>query len=238
MTTELEATSLHAGYGEVRVLRGVEVSVPEGSIIAIIGANGAGKTTLMRALAGLLPVTAGRLVHRGEDITATPPHVRVARGIVLVPEGRLIFPELTVHENLMLGAVNRRAAASRNETEEQVSEMFPRLAERRGQAGGTLSGGEQQMLALGRGLMAMPKVMLLDEPTLGLAPAIAKQIFRIVSRLRDLGYTIVIAEQDLRRTLQIADHGYVLENGSVAAEGSGRELLSDTKVLRAYLGHG
>jgi len=233
----LEATDLHAGYGEVTVLRGVSVSVSEGSVTAIIGANGAGKTTLMRVLAGLVPATAGRLTHRDVDITAMPPHARVAKGIVLVPEGRLIFPDLSVQENLVLGAVNRRAASVRDETIEQVYEMFPKLAERREQAGGTLSGGEQQMLALGRGLMAKPEVLLLDEPTLGLAPSIAKQIFRIVPKLRDLGFTIVIAEQDLRRTLRIADRAYVLENGYVAAEGTGSQLETDPEVRRAYLGH-
>lgn len=234
--TALETKGLHAGYGEIRVLQGVTVTVREGSITAVIGANGAGKTTLMRVLAGLVPATSGQLSSHGTDITAMPPHLRVARGIVLVPEGRLIFPDLSVMENLLLGAVNRRAHDTRDETLETVFEMYPRLAERRGQAGGTLSGGEQQMLALGRGLMARPKVLLLDEPTLGLAPAIAKQIFRIVPRLRDMGMTILIAEQDLRRTIRIADHAYILENGFVATEGTGRALETDPAVRRAYLG--
>ena len=233
----IDALDLDAGYGEIRVLHGVTIRAVEGGITAIIGANGAGKSTLMRALAGLVPVTGGRLLHGGEDITALPSHARVGRGIVLVPEGRLIFPELSVRENLILGSVNPRAHARRDETLERVCGMFPRLAERQDQPGGTLSGGEQQMLALGRGLMAQPKVLLLDEPTLGLAPAIARQIFRIVPQLRDLGITVVIAEQDLRRTLRIADHAYVLENGRLAAEGTGAAMESDPEVRRAYLGH-
>lgn len=234
--TALEAKDLHAGYGEIRVLQGVSITAQEGSITAVIGANGAGKTTLMRVLAGLVPIKSGRLSNSHDEITALPPHLRVRKGIVLVPEGRLIFPDLSVMENLHLGAVNPRAHDLREETLVTVFEMFPRLFERKGQLGGTLSGGEQQMLALGRGLMARPEVLLLDEPTLGLAPAIAKQIFRIVPRLRDLGMTVVIAEQDLRRTLKIADYAYVLENGFVAAEGSGQTLETDPAVRRAYLG--
>lgn len=235
--TALEIVAVRAGYGEVQVLREVSLAVPEGSVTAIVGANGAGKTTLMRVLAGLIPVDSGRLLHRGVDITTMPTHRRVASGIVLVPEGRLIFPDLSVRENLLLGAVNARAAALRDETIGRVFDLFPRLLERQEQAGGTLSGGEQQMLALGRGLMARPEILLLDEPTLGLAPAVAKEIFRIVPKLRDLGLTILIAEQDLRRTLRIASHAYVLENGHVAAQGSGRDLEADPEVRRAYLGH-
>jgi branched-chain amino acid transport system ATP-binding protein len=238
MTAALAAAGLHAGYGEVRVLQGVTLSVAAGSITAVIGANGAGKTTLMRVLAGLVAPTAGTLSHGGAAIGALPAHARVARGIVLVPEGRMVFPDMTVRENLVLGAVNARARPLRDATMAQVFALFPRLAEREGQLAGTLSGGEQQMLALGRGLMAQPKVLLLDEPTLGLAPGIARMIFRIVPQLRDLGITVVIAEQDLRRTLRIADHAYVLENGIVAAEGAGRDLEADPAVRRAYLGHG
>lgn len=236
MTGALSTETLHAGYGDVRVLQGVTLSVAAGSITAVIGSNGAGKTTLMRVLAGLVTLSSGDVFHGDADISALPAHARVARGIVLVPEGRMVFPDMTVRENLVLGAVNARARPLRDTTMRQVYDLFPRLAEREDQLAGTMSGGEQQMLALGRGLMAVPRVLLLDEPTLGLAPAIAKQIFQIVPRLRDLGITVLIAEQDLRRTLRIADHAYILENGQVSAEGSGRDLETDPAVRRAYLG--
>lgn len=232
----LSARGLCAGYGEVAVLREVALSVHEGAITAVIGANGAGKTTLMKTLAGLIAPSRGEILHGAKAIATMPIHQRVASGIVLVPEGRMVFPDLTVRENLMLGAVNPRAQAKRLETLEQVTTLFPRLGERMRQSGGTLSGGEQQMLALGRGLMALPRILLLDEPTLGLAPAIARQIFRIVPQLRDMGLSVLIAEQDLHRTLRIADHAYVLENGVVMAEGSGAALAADPAVRRAYLG--
>jgi branched-chain amino acid transport system ATP-binding protein len=233
----LSVQSLDAGYGEVAVLRGVTLTAAAGQITAIIGANGAGKTTLMRALAGLITPTAGQISVDGQPVTTDPPHRRVAKGVVLVPEGRLIFPDLSVRENLALGAVPAHARPLREASLAEVSALFPRLQERMEQAGGTLSGGEQQMLALGRGLMARPRVLLLDEPTLGLAPAIARMIFQIIPQLRDMELTVVIAEQDLHRTLRIADRAYVLENGRVAAEGTGAEIASDPAVRRAYLGH-
>ncbi|MCC6001794.1 MAG: ABC transporter ATP-binding protein [Pararhodobacter sp.] len=233
----LSVRGLHAGYGEVLVLRGVDIDVREAAITAVLGANGAGKSTLMQVLAGLIAPSAGQITLAGKPIGATPTHQRVASGIVLVPEGRKVFPELTVRENLMLGAVTPHARPGRDAMMAQVCTLFPRLQERMEQAGGTLSGGEQQMLALGRGLMARPNVLLLDEPTLGLAPAIARQIFRIVPRLRAMGITVLIAEQDLHRTLKIADHAYVLENGVVVAQGAGRDLERDPAVRRAYLGH-
>jgi branched-chain amino acid transport system ATP-binding protein len=233
----LRTEDLHAGYGEVRVLQGVTLEVPAGSITAVVGANGAGKTTLMRALAGLIQPTAGRIVADGADITGLPIHRRVAAGIALVPEGRLIFPDLSVDENLRLGAATAHARSGADATLRTVRALFPRLAERAGQAGGTLSGGEQQMLALGRGLMAQPRLLLLDEPTLGLAPAIARQIFQVVPQLRALGTSVLIAEQDVRRTLRMADRAYVLQNGRIAAEGTGAEIMGDPGLRRAYLGH-
>ena len=233
----LTVESLDAGYGEVAVLRGVTLTAAAGQITAIIGANGAGKTTLMRALAGLIAPTAGQITVDGQPVTADLPHRRVAKGVVLVPEGRLIFPDLSVRENLMLGAIPAHARPLREASLAEVCALFPRLEERMEQAGSTLSGGEQQMLALGRGLMARPRVLLLDEPTLGLAPAIARMIFQIIPQLRDMGLTVVIAEQDLHRTLRIADRAYVLENGRVAAEGTGAEIANDPAVRRAYLGH-
>ena len=232
----IEMTDIHAGYGEVRVLQGISLNARKGEITAIVGANGAGKSTLMRVLAGLLHVSSGQLQADGQDITGLATHLRVGLGIVLVPEGRLVFPELSVHENLILGAVNPRAIEQRDSTLEHVYHTFPHLLDRQVQTAGTLSGGEQQMLALGRGLMALPKVLLLDEPTLGLAPTIAKQIFRIIPTMRNLGISILIAEQDLHRTLPIANYAYVLENGSIAVEGSGSDLIMDTAVRQAYLG--
>jgi branched-chain amino acid transport system ATP-binding protein len=233
----LAVAGLSAGYGEVQVLRDVTLCAAAGAITAVIGANGAGKTTLMKVLAGLIASQSGTISLGARQIARLPAHGRVAAGIVLVPEGRMIFPDLSVRENLLLGAVTPHARPHRADTMARVCELFPRLAERMGQAGSTLSGGEQQMLALGRGLMAQPRVLLLDEPTLGLAPAIARQIFRIVPQLRDMGITVLIAEQDLHRTLRIADHAYVLENGAVAAQGTGPDLARDPAVRRAYLGH-
>lgn len=237
MSRALEVEGLEAGYGEVRVLHGLSLTAEAGAITAVIGSNGAGKTTLLRVLSGMLMPGAGRIRLDGRDITGHPAHRLVAEGVVMVPEGRMVFPEMTVRENLVLGAVARHARPDRDTTMAQVFELFPRLREREGQMAGTLSGGEQQMLALGRGLMAKPRLLLLDEPTLGLAPGIAKQIFRIVPRLRDLGLSVLLAEQDVRRSLAIAAHGYVLENGQVAAEGEGRALADDPAVRRAYLGH-
>lgn len=236
MPALLEIATLRAGYGDVRVLHGVDIAVPAHRVTAVVGANGAGKTTLMRVLAGLVSAEAGTQVLDGEDVAALPPHDRVARGIVMVPEGRLIFPGMTVRENLMAGAQGAEARARRSETLERVHAIFPRLRERERQAGGTLSGGEQQMLALGRGLMARPRVLLLDEPTLGLAPAIAKQIFLVLADLAAEGLTILIAEQDVARTLKIAERAYVLENGHVVHHGNAAQLLNDDAVRKAYLG--
>lgn len=237
MSTLLAVESLTAGYGEIEVLRGIDLAARQGEVTAVIGSNGAGKTTLMRRLAGLLPPAGGRILLDGRDVTRWASHELVAAGLVLVPEGRLVFPDLSVRENLVLGAVTKRARPERARIMEQVFALFPRLAERAGQAGGTLSGGEQQMLALGRGLMGQPRLLLLDEPTLGLAPAIARQIFRVIPQLVGMGITVLIAEQDVRRTLAIAAHAVVLENGRVAAEGAGAELAEDPAVRRAYLGH-
>jgi len=220
----------------VTVLRGVSLAAPEGSITALVGANGAGKSTLMRVLAGLLDPSEGRLAFAGEDITALPAHRRVGRGLVLVPEGRLVFPHLSVAENLRLGAWAPHARSHASDTVLQVETLFPRLAERRAQHAGSLSGGEQQMLALGRGLMARPRLLLLDEPTLGLAPQMARAIFDTVTRLRDAGLTILIAEQDVRTTLAIADHAWVLENGRIKKQGAAASLRDDPEIRAAYLG--
>jgi branched-chain amino acid transport system ATP-binding protein len=236
MTTLLAADSVVAGYGEVIVVHGVAIGAEEGRITALIGANGAGKTTLMRAIAGVLPLAAGALTFAGRAIDRLRAHGRVEAGLVLVPEGRLIFPHMTVEENLRIGAINRRARPVLAEGLDEVYALFPHLAERRRQLGGTLSGGEQQMLALARGLMAKPRLLLLDEPTLGLAPIMTRLIFETLARLRAAGLTILLAEQDVAQTLALADRAYVLENGRIALEGSGRELLDDPRVKAAYLG--
>ncbi len=237
MSAILQARELVSGYGDVRILHAVDLSVAEGGITAVLGSNGAGKTTLFRTLAGLLAAGAGHIEFCGSPIETLPSHVRVERGVVLVPEGRLVFPDMSVEENLRIGSVNARARSKCSKTLSTVYDLFPRLDERRSQAAGTLSGGEQQMLALGRGLMALPKVLLLDEPTLGLAPTMAKQIFEIIPNLVELGLSILIAEQDVHRTLQCAQFGYVLENGKVAVSGTGPELMQTPAVSEAFLGH-
>ena len=231
----LRIESLAGGYGAVRILHGIDLAVDAGGATALLGANGAGKTTLMKTLAGVLPASAGRIFFRGEDITALPAAARVLAGIVLVPEGRLVFPELSVHDNLRLGAVNRRARADWRNALDEVHGIFPKLLERRRQAAATLSGGEQQMLAIGRGLMARPTLMLLDEPTLGLAPAMALQMFELIRTL-SASITLLVAEQDVQRTLAVASRGYVIENGRVALQGAAGELARDPNIRQAYLG--
>ncbi|TAK47285.1 MAG: ABC transporter ATP-binding protein [Xanthobacteraceae bacterium] len=236
MTAVLEAEDLAAGYGDVIALHGVSLTVAPNSITVLLGSNGAGKSTFLRTIAGLLPTRRGHIVFSGQDITSCRSDQRVDLGIVMVPEGRLIFPQLTVEENLKLGAFSPRARTRQAEGLDQAYVMFPRLKERRSQMGGTLSGGEQQMLALARGLMARPQLLLLDEPTLGLAPVMATMIFETIKQLKASGLTILLAEQDVRRTLEIADQGYVLESGKLAMSGSGAELIADQRIGSAYLG--
>ncbi|MEX0807839.1 MAG: ABC transporter ATP-binding protein [Dongiaceae bacterium] len=230
----LAVDGITAGYGAVTILRALSIAVPEGTITALVGANGAGKTTLMRVIAGLLAPGAGIIRFAGADLTGAPTHRRVASGLSLVPEGRQVFPYLSVAENLRLGAWAARADEAA--TARHVYDLFPRLDERRAQAAGSLSGGEQQMLAVGRGLMAKPRLLLLDEPTLGLAPQMARMIFDTVRRLRDDGMTILIAEQDVRTTLAIADGAYVIENGRIKKEGAAALLRDDPEIRSAYLG--
>ena len=235
-TPMLEIDSLEAGYGPTQVVHGLTMQVREGGVTALLGANGAGKTTLMKTLCGLLPVQSGALRFLGEDIARTAANRRVLSGLVLVPEGRMVFPSLTVHENLRLGGINARARPRWRQNVERVFDIFPRLRERSAQQAVTLSGGEQQMLAIGRGLMAEPKVMLLDEPTLGLAPVMALEIFSLVRRLAGEGLTLLLAEQDVQRTLDVASHAYVVENGRVAAEGPAADIAGDPRIRQAYLG--
>jgi branched-chain amino acid transport system ATP-binding protein len=225
-----------AGYGDVEVLHGVTIAVRAGTITALLGNNGAGKTTLMRTIAGVLPLQSGTLTYSGNPIDKLDPAERVAAGIALVPEGRLVFADLTVAENLRLGAYTARARGGRLARTEKMYEMFPRLRERRGQMAGALSGGEQQMLALARGLMSEPALLLLDEPSLGLAPQIAEQMFETIAKIRQEGHSILIVEQDIAGTLGIADYGYVMENGRITIEGQPAQLRDNPHVLASYLG--
>jgi len=232
----LEIDDLDAGYGHVQVIRGLSLRAEAQKVTALLGANGAGKTTLMKALAGTVSATRGRIRLMGEDITARRCDRRVLAGLVLVPEGRMVFPGLSVRDNLRLGAINPRARAGWRASLDHVYHVFPRLLEREHQPALTLSGGEQQMLAIGRGLMAQPRLMLLDEPTLGLAPLIALQIFELVRRLHEGGLSLLLAEQDVARTLALASYAYVIENGRVATEGPAGEIAADPRIRQAYLG--
>jgi len=232
----LELIDVEVAYGDLPALRGVSVSVEAGETLSVVGANGAGKTTMLRVISGLMRPRAGQILLDGERLDHLPSHAIVAHGVVQVPEGRKIFPSLTVLENLELGSYVPAAKARRREGLEQVFALFPRLEERRRQAAGTMSGGEQQMLAIGRALMARPRVLMLDEPSLGLAPIIVKEIFRIIGEINRLGTTVLLVEQNTRQALALSRRGYVLENGRVVLEGSGAELLGNEHVKRAYLG--
>jgi branched-chain amino acid transport system ATP-binding protein len=232
----LELRGVEVAYGDLPALRGVSVSVEAGETLSVVGANGAGKTTMLRAISGLMRPRAGHVLLDGERLDILASHAIVARGVVQVPEGRKIFPSLTVRENLELGSYVAAAKARRREGLEQVFGLFPRLKERERQAAGTMSGGEQQMLAIGRALMARPRLLMLDEPSLGLAPLIVKEIFRIIGEINRSGTTVLLVEQNTRQALALSRRGYVLENGRVVLEGSGAELLGNEHVKRAYLG--
>ena len=236
MTGLLVVHDLDAGYGPVQVLKRVQLSVAENSITAVIGSNGAGKTTAMRAIAGLLSSSAGQIVFDGKDITSAPTNARVADGLILVPEGRLVFPDFTVEETLRIGAYSPRAHAGADARAAEMYQLFPRLRERRDVRAVSLSGGEQQMLAIARGLMAAPRMLLLDEPSLGLAPSIAETLFEIIVEIRRRGITVCLVEQDVHSTLEIADYAYVLEDGAIAIGGPARELLGSAQVRESYLG--
>ena len=233
----LRIDDLHVHYGAVQALKGVSLHVHAGEVVTIIGGNGAGKSTLMRCISGLEPAKAGRVLFHGKDIASTPGHQRVALGIAQSPEGRQVFADQTVRDNLLLGAYHRHASAADIEADIQDQfKRFPRLGERQQQMAGTMSGGEQQMLAIARALMARPKLLLLDEPSLGLAPLIVKEIFDTIRSLRTLGVTILLVEQMASQALAVADRGYVLETGRITLEGEGRALRRDPKVRAAYLG--
>ncbi|CAM3058585.1 ABC transporter ATP-binding protein [Skermania piniformis] len=236
----LEVTDLVVNYGRIQALHGVSLQVRRGELVTLLGANGAGKTTTMRALSGLLPPAGGTIAFEGRDITHVKAHQRVRLGMIQAPEGRGVFPGMTVQENLDMGCYARtfESKAAYRETLDWVYELFPRLAERRTQIGGTMSGGEQQMLAIGRSLMARPRLLLLDEPSMGLAPMVIQQIFRIISRINAEGTTILLVEQNAQQALTRTDRAYILETGEVTATGTGRDLLADPAVKAAYLGVG
>ncbi len=232
----LKIENLHVYYGGIHALRGISMHVEQGKIVSLIGANGAGKSTTLRAIMSLENAAEGSILYNGKDVTKMPTKSIVESGIVLSPEGRRIFPNLTVRENLILGAYLRKDKAAINRDIDWVFELFPRLEERRLQLAGTMSGGEQQMLAVGRALMSKPKLLMMDEPSLGLAPLIVKDIFDIVKQINKEGVTILLIEQNAKVALEISDYAYVLETGSIALSGSGHELLDDESVKAAYLG--
>jgi branched-chain amino acid transport system ATP-binding protein len=232
----LEIQDVTLQYGRIQALHGITVEVNEGEIVALVGANGAGKSTTMRAVSGLRPVHSGAILFEGQDITRMRADLRVKLGISQSPEGRGIFPGMTVLENLEMGAYIRRDSAAIQTDLDRVYTLFPRLLERRKQAGGTLSGGEQQMLAVGRALMSRPKLMLLDEPSMGLAPILIQQIFQIITEINQQGTTILLVEQNAQQALSRAHRAYVLETGRIVNSGTGQELLNDPTVKDAYLG--
>ncbi|HNM85543.1 MAG TPA: ABC transporter ATP-binding protein [Mycobacterium sp.] len=234
----LEVRDVVVNYGRIEALHGVSLVVHEGELVTLLGANGAGKTTMMRAISGLRPLTSGSVWFDGRDISRVKAHKRACDGLVQAPEGRGVFPGMTVAENLEMGCYGRtfENKSQHDERLDWVFETFPRLAERRSQVGGTLSGGEQQMLAIGRALMARPTVLLLDEPSMGLAPMVISQIFKIISEINKQGTTVLLVEQNAQQALSRSDRAYILETGSVTRSGAARDLLSDDSVRAAYLG--
>ncbi len=232
----LDLDKIDVFYGEVQVLRQVSLSIKAGEVVSLLGSNGAGKTTTVNSISGVLPIAAGSIEFMGEDISQMAPHVRVEKGLIQIPEGRRIFPTLSVKENLEMGSFLKRPKASRRQSMDRVMTLFPILRERTGQAGGTLSGGEQQMLAIARGLMSKPKLLILDEPSLGLAPLLVEEIFKVVQRIRSERVTILLVEQNVPQALAISDRAYVLEEGRVGLSGTGKELLQNPHIKKLYLG--
>ncbi len=232
----LEIEGLDVFYGDAQALDDVSLTAPAGEIVAIVGANGAGKSTLIRTIAGIEPPRRGRIRYNGRDIAGLPSYKVCNLGIGQVAEGRQVFPTLTVMENLQMGALLPRAKGKEKQTLDEIFGLFPRLAERRGQLAGTMSGGEQQMLAIGRCLMGQPELIMFDEPSLGLAPAVVQEVFRIIRLLHERGLSIILVEQNVAVSLKLAQQAYVLENGRIAMQGSGEALLHDDRVRQAYLG--
>lgn len=235
----LNIENLHVSYGKIKAIKGISLNVNQGEIVTLVGANGAGKTTLLKTISGILSPAEGKITFEGHDLTKIKPFQRVIEGICQAPEGRGIFPGMTVRENLEIGKFGRTTAkAEMVEDLEMAFALFPRLLERENQLGGTLSGGEQQMLSIGRALMSRPRLLLLDEPSMGLAPMFIAQIFDIIQKIKAQGMTILLVEQNAAKALSIADRAYVLETGSITKEGSGQALLNDPAIRAAYLGHG
>jgi branched-chain amino acid transport system ATP-binding protein len=234
--TFLEVSGLEVAYGKITALRGISLTVARGEIVTLIGANGAGKSTTVRTLAGVMKPVAGRVVFDGEETTGRPAEAIVRRGLTLAPEGRRLFPRMSVHENLLMGAYTRRDRDGISADIERSFGLFPRLKERAAQLAGTLSGGEQQMLAIGRALMAKPKLLMLDEPSLGLAPILVETIFSIIREINSQGTTVLLVEQNANKALEVAHRGYVLETGVIVQTGTGQELLASEEVRKAYLG--
>lgn len=232
----LEINDLNVHYGGIHALKGVTLSVPEGKIITLVGANGAGKSTLLRTISGLVTASGGSIRFEGRELVGLKTFEIMKLGIAAAPEGRKIFVNLSVYENLLMGAYNRKGEMELKKDIEWVYTIFPRLRERSGQKGGTLSGGEQQMLAVGRALMSRPRLLMLDEPSLGLAPLLIREVFRIIGQIHGEGTTILLIEQNAMAALHIADYGYVLETGKIVLEGTGKALLEDERVREAYLG--
>ena len=236
MTALLEMEAIEAGYGEVQVLWGISLAAKRGELTTIVGANGAGKTTTLRALAGSIPTRRGRVLFEGEDVTKLAPHAKVARGIVLVPEGRQLFAAMSVEENLEMGAFSRRAQRTFDTRLKEVFELFPRLKDRRRQKAGTFSGGEQQMLAIARGLMSDPEILIIDELSLGLAPVVVHALFNTLKKLKASGLTILLVEQNVHLAFALSDHAYVIAEGRLFTEGRPAELAKMPEIRQAYLG--
>jgi branched-chain amino acid transport system ATP-binding protein len=235
----LNIDNLHVSYGKIKAIKGISLQVSQGEIVALVGANGAGKTTLLKTISGILTPAEGSVSFEGKDLTKVKPFQRVVEGICQAPEGRGIFPGMTVQENLEIGKYSRSAGKDEMSDDlEMVYELFPRLKERQKQAGGTLSGGEQQMLSISRALMSRPRLLLLDEPSMGLAPMFIAQIFSIIQKIKTQGMTILLVEQNASKALNIADRAYVLETGLITKQGTGQEMLNDPAVRAAYLGTG
>jgi len=232
----LEIKNIDVFYGDVQVIWDVAFEVKEGEIVALIGANGAGKSTTLKTISGIVRPHKGEVLFQGEPIHIIEPYPLIEKGLALCPEARRLFVEMTVEENLDMGSLKGEAKKQRQKTKETVFELFPRLRERRRQLAGTLSGGEQQMVAIGRGLMSLPKLLMFDEPSLGLAPILVREVFNIIKRIREAGTTVLIVEQNTKQTLAIADRAYVLETGKITLQGTGQALLNDEHVKKAYLG--
>lgn len=232
----LEVKNLHVHYGVIEAIKGIDFEVNKGEVIALIGANGAGKTTILHTVSGLIVPTEGTITFEGTDITKTPGHKIVSMGMAHVPEGRRVFQQLTVLQNLKMGAYTRKDKKEIEETLEMVYKRFPRLAERKNQIAGTLSGGEQQMLAMGRALMSHPSIILMDEPSMGLSPIFVNEIFDIIKEVSSSGTTVLLVEQNAKKALSIADRAYVLETGNIVLEGDAKELMNNDAIKKAYLG--